>query len=132
MNPFESTAHAAGAGGGFPIDILLLVGFVLIFYFLLWRPQSKRRKEHEALIGGLSKGDEVVAGGGIGGVTFAAAARRAGLRVTLVERRRGVAHLGEQMPEPAHCDQRVRVLAAEQPAVALHRLLEEGQRPLEL
>ena len=35
MNPFESTAYAAGAGGGFPIDILLLVGFVLIFYFLL-------------------------------------------------------------------------------------------------
>ena len=66
-NPFESTAHAAGAGGGFPIDILLLVGFVLIFYFLLWRPQSKRRKEHQALIGGLSKGDEVVAGGGIVG-----------------------------------------------------------------
>ncbi|MCS5566428.1 MAG: preprotein translocase subunit YajC [Pseudomonadales bacterium] len=67
MNPFESTAHAAGGGGGFPIDILLLVGFVLIFYFLLWRPQSKRRKEHEALVGGLSKGDEVVAGGGIVG-----------------------------------------------------------------
>ena len=58
---------AAGAGGGFPIDILLLVGFVLIFYFLLWRPQSKRRKEHAALIGGLSKGDEVVAAGGIVG-----------------------------------------------------------------
>jgi preprotein translocase subunit YajC len=69
MNPFESTAYAAGAGagGGFPIDILLLVGFVLIFYFLLWRPQSKRRKEHAALIGGLSKGDEVVAAGGIVG-----------------------------------------------------------------
>ena len=67
MNPFESTAYAAGVGGGFPIDILLLVGFVLIFYFLLWRPQSKRRKAHEALIGGLSKGDEVVAGGGIVG-----------------------------------------------------------------
>ena len=71
MNPFDSTVYAAGAGagagGGFPIDILLLVGFVLIFYFLLWRPQSKRRKEHAALIGGLSKGDEVVAAGGIVG-----------------------------------------------------------------
>ena len=67
MNPFDSTVYAAGAGGGFPIDILLLGGFVLIFYFLLWRPQSKRRKEHAALIGGLSKGDEVVAAGGIVG-----------------------------------------------------------------
>ena len=49
------------------MDILLLVGFVAIFYFLLWRPQSKRRKEHQALVGGLSKGDEVVTAGGVVG-----------------------------------------------------------------
>ena len=69
MNPFENVAHAAegGIGGAFPMDILLLVGFVAIFYFLLWRPQSKRRKEHAALVGGLSKGDEVVTAGGVVG-----------------------------------------------------------------
>ena len=71
MNLFESVAHAAPAGGA-PADaglinILFLGGFILIFYFLLIRPQSKRRKEHQALISGLSKGDEVVTAGGIVG-----------------------------------------------------------------
>jgi preprotein translocase subunit YajC len=49
------------------MDLLLLVGFVGIFYFLLWRPQSKRRKEQQALMSGLAKGDEIVTAGGIVG-----------------------------------------------------------------
>ena len=67
MIHFETVAHAAESGGrGFAgFDILLLVGFVAIFYFLLWRPQAKRRKEHQALMTSLAKGDEVVTAGGI-------------------------------------------------------------------
>lgn len=72
MNLFETTAYAAeGApppGDAGLINLLFLGGFVLIFYFLLWRPQSKRRKEHQALMAGLSKGDEVVTAGGIVGL----------------------------------------------------------------
>jgi preprotein translocase subunit YajC len=45
----------------------MLRGFVLSFYFLLIRPQNKRRKEHEQLVTALSKGDEVVTAGGIVG-----------------------------------------------------------------
>jgi preprotein translocase subunit YajC len=72
MNLFETTAYAAEAGGA-PADaglinLLFLAGFVLIFYFLLWRPQSKRRKEHQTLMAGLQKGDEIVTAGGIVGV----------------------------------------------------------------
>ncbi len=71
MNLFETPVYAAEAAGAPPdagmINLLFLGGFILIFYFLLWRPQSKRRKEHQALIGGLSKGDEVVTSGGIVG-----------------------------------------------------------------
>lgn len=71
MNLFETAAHAAEAGGAPPdaglINLLFLGGFVLIFYFLLWRPQSKRRKEHQALMSGLQKGDEIVTAGGIVG-----------------------------------------------------------------
>jgi len=48
-------------------DILILVAFAAIFYFMLWRPQSKRAKEHRELIEGLSKGDEVVTNGGLVG-----------------------------------------------------------------
>ena len=67
MMHFESVAYAADGGSrGFAgFDILILVAFVAIFYFLLWRPQAKRRKEHQALMASLSKGDEVVTAGGI-------------------------------------------------------------------
>nr|WP_273424964.1 preprotein translocase subunit YajC [Halomonas sp.] len=65
---FISPAHAqeAAAGGGIA-QIVMLVGFVLIFYFLLWRPQAKRAKQHKQLGSGLAKGDEVVIGGGLVG-----------------------------------------------------------------
>ena len=72
MNLIETTAYAApagGAAGGDPmITWIFMGGFILIFYFLLIRPQSKRRKEHQALVGGLSKGDEIVTAGGIVGL----------------------------------------------------------------
>ena len=52
MIEIVSIAHAAdgGAAGGDAglINILFLVGFVAIFYFLLIRPQNKRRKEHQS------------------------------------------------------------------------------------
>ena len=71
MSLFETTAYAAPAGGfggdAGMINLLFLGGFVLIFYFLLIRPQNKRRKEHQALIGNINKGDEVVTAGGIVG-----------------------------------------------------------------
>ena len=62
----EGGAAAAGQPGAMS-QIFLLVGFVVIFYFMLWRPQSKRAKEHRELIAGISKGDEVVIGGGLVG-----------------------------------------------------------------
>ncbi|MDB4020732.1 preprotein translocase subunit YajC [Litorivicinus sp.] len=64
-----SSAHAntAAAGPDPMFQILMLVGFVAIFYFLLWRPQQKRAKEHRNLIDGLAKGDEVATGGGLMG-----------------------------------------------------------------
>lgn len=52
--------------GGSPIASLLpLVLIFVVFYFLLIRPQQKRMKEHQSMLGGLKKGDEVVTGGGI-------------------------------------------------------------------
>ena len=71
MNLIETTALAAGAGApganaGIK-NLVMLGGFVLIFYFLLIRPQNKRRKEHQNLVAGLSKGDEVVTAGGLVG-----------------------------------------------------------------
>jgi preprotein translocase subunit YajC len=67
MSFLISPAYADGAAGMDPgmFNMLFLVGFALIFYFFLWRPQSKRAKEHKALINGLAKGDEVITAGGI-------------------------------------------------------------------
>jgi preprotein translocase subunit YajC len=38
-----------------------------IFYFILIRPQSKQRKEHEALVRAVKRGDEIVTAGGLVG-----------------------------------------------------------------
>lgn len=59
-------AAAAPANGGF-MQILMLVGFVVIFYLLIWMPQRKRAKEQRDLINALAKGDEVITNGGIYG-----------------------------------------------------------------
>ncbi len=62
----DAAAPAAGAGGsGF--EWVFLIGFLVIFYLMIWRPQAKRAKEHKNLLGSLQKGDEVVTGGGITG-----------------------------------------------------------------
>lgn len=62
-------AEGGGAAGGANAigQIVMLVGFVLIFYFLLWRPQSKRAKAHKKLMSELAKGDEVTISGGLMG-----------------------------------------------------------------
>ncbi|MFZ5477819.1 MAG: preprotein translocase subunit YajC [Myxococcota bacterium] len=59
--------EAPAAGGGFAPNILLLVAFVGIFYFVLLRPQQKEAKEHAALVASLQKGDKVVTASGIHG-----------------------------------------------------------------
>jgi len=46
-------------------NIIFFGGIALIFYFLIWRPQSKRAKEHKDLMSSLNKGDEVMTNGGI-------------------------------------------------------------------
>ena len=52
--------------GGVPgLDLFIIVAFILVFYFIIWRPQSKRAKEHRELVASLGKGDEIVTNGGL-------------------------------------------------------------------
>jgi preprotein translocase subunit YajC len=69
MDFFISNAYAqtSGQGGGGLEMLIMLAVFGIIFYFLLYRPQSKRVKEHKALVSSLSKGDEVLTSGGLVG-----------------------------------------------------------------
>ena len=44
-----------------------LVVLVILFYFMLIRPQMKRAKEQKQMLGSLAKGDEAVTNGGLAG-----------------------------------------------------------------
>ena len=59
-------AEGAAADGGFASLIPLLL-IMVIFYFLLIRPQQKKLKEHRGMVDSLSKGDKVMTGGGVYG-----------------------------------------------------------------
>ena len=62
-----STAYAQAAGGpaGGLESFLPLVLIFVVFYFLLIRPQQKRAKQHQEVLGNLRLRDKVVTGGGI-------------------------------------------------------------------
>ncbi|MEZ8196104.1 MULTISPECIES: preprotein translocase subunit YajC [Vibrio] len=67
---FISQAHAAaeGAAQGGGFEMLIMLGmFAVIFYFMIYRPQAKRVKEHKSLMSAMGKGDEVLTSGGLVG-----------------------------------------------------------------
>ena len=57
------TPPASGPGGLMQMLPLLLI--FVVFYFLLIRPQTKRAKEHKAMVAAIAAGDEIVTSGGI-------------------------------------------------------------------
>jgi preprotein translocase subunit YajC len=69
MDWLISTAAAQAQGApGQPSALMQFLPLVLIFvvfYFLLIRPQTKRAKEHRAMVSALEVGAEVVTNGGI-------------------------------------------------------------------
>ena len=74
MNQFLiNLAQAAAPAGSAPSPgflspqnpMFMMVAIFAIFYFLVLRPQSKKAKDHQAMLSELKKGDEVVTQGGI-------------------------------------------------------------------
>jgi len=47
--------------------MMMMFGFIAIFYFIFFRPQRKQQKEHAELIKNLKRGDKVSTIGGIVG-----------------------------------------------------------------
>ena len=47
------------------LSLLPMFGILVLFYFLLIRPQAKRAKEQKQMVEGLQRGDEVITNGGI-------------------------------------------------------------------
>lgn len=65
-------AKPASPGSGLGMFLPMILVFV-IFYLLMIRPQQKQRKQHQALLQNLKKGDEVVTTSGIHGKIFGVA-----------------------------------------------------------
>lgn len=59
----QSTGGTTLNGGGLQLGMIALM--IVVFYFLLIRPQQKRMKDQQSMISKLSSGDEVVTTGGI-------------------------------------------------------------------
>jgi len=62
----QAAGEAAGPAS-FLTGIIPFAFIILIFYFLIIRPQNKKRKETEKMLSALKKGDRVVTIGGIHG-----------------------------------------------------------------
>lgn len=66
--PLIAQNTAPPQGGGLT-QTFVMIGLALVFfYFILWRPEQKRRKAAEKMRGELKKGDRVTAMGIIGKV----------------------------------------------------------------
>ena len=68
---FAQAEGAVPAGGMGATDLLLqfapILLLVVIFWLLIFRPQQKRMKAHQAMLGAIARGDTIVTTGGIVG-----------------------------------------------------------------
>nr|WP_249138134.1 preprotein translocase subunit YajC [Caulobacter sp. S6] len=77
-------ANAAGGAGG-PQDMLIqfapIVVLMVLFYFLLIRPQQRRAKEHQTAIAGVKRNDTVVLSSGLIGKVVRVEDKEVGLEI---------------------------------------------------
>ena len=72
---FESTAYAMaqssqaqGQAAPSPFaHLFFMFGIIAIFYFLIWRPQQQKQKDHDKKVSELKKNDDIITNGGIHG-----------------------------------------------------------------
>ena len=63
----EGTATGTMPGGDMTMTIVMLVAMIAVFYFMLIRPENKRKKEAEQLRSNMKNGDTIITIGGITG-----------------------------------------------------------------
>ena len=61
------TAAEGAAAGGMMSTVIMMVAMLGIFYFMLIRPENKRKKEAEEMRSAVRKGDKITTIGGIVG-----------------------------------------------------------------
>jgi preprotein translocase subunit YajC len=70
-----------GNGGGILSILPLMIGMFAIMYFLIIRPQQKQRREREALLQAIKKGDRVVTTSGLFGTVVGLSEQTVTLKV---------------------------------------------------
>jgi len=66
---FAQEAAPAAGGPGSILDMLpALVGIVILFYFLMFRPESRKRAAQQAVLEQIKKNDRIVTIGGVYGI----------------------------------------------------------------
>jgi preprotein translocase subunit YajC len=80
---FAQTAGAAGGSGGPGVlmQILPLVALMVLFYFLMIRPQQRRMRQHQDMVAGLKRGDTVVLPSGVIGKVVRVEDKEVGVEV---------------------------------------------------
>lgn len=63
----QAPAAPQGPAGLLGSPFVMMGLMIVMFYFLLIRPQQKKAKEHKEYLAGLKKGDYILTGGGIYG-----------------------------------------------------------------
>ncbi len=64
----DGAAGAPGGAGGLIQMLVPLALVIVIFYFLIIRPQNKKQKETQNMLNAMKKGDKIVTIGGIHGI----------------------------------------------------------------
>lgn len=80
---YAQAAGATAAGGtqAMLLQFLPLIALVVLFYFLMIRPQQKRLKQHQAMLGALKRGDTVVLSSGMIGKVVRVEDKEVGVEV---------------------------------------------------
>lgn len=60
-------AQPSNGGAGLMSNLFIFALIILIFYFMIIRPQQKRAKERQKMLDNIKKGDKVITSGGIYG-----------------------------------------------------------------
>ena len=67
ISPAFAQATGAAGAGGLLSSLAPMIILVVIFWFLIFRPQQKRAKAHQAMLMAVVRGDTVVTNGGLVG-----------------------------------------------------------------
>ncbi len=67
VTPAYAQSGASPSGMDFVSSFIPIILLIAIFWFLIFRPQQKRMKTHQAMLGAIKRGDTIVTNGGVVG-----------------------------------------------------------------